>query len=325
MADEEQKAYALEDYLKLERDAQQWIIQDLIPISGLTNLYSSPKCGKTMLTMRMALSVADPSVSSCMGLPILTHGKVLYIQLDTPRNQWAFRLERAITAKPIPPGQLYVIDRLVCPESFTITDPKHRQWLKEQVRKINPVVAWIDTIREAHQLDEDNSGEMKKVVSCIIEAIPHSAVVFLSHSRKAAQGMADEIGNIIDDARGSGYISGRMDSIIRITKKMLAYQTRSGKGEFQIKQIESNGEIVRLFNDKTLNEFIRYNIERNPDFTRELHIRLIMEAADISQELAEKKYDSIKTPKDSPDQYSPPPPTPDLEKALKSLKDLPDE
>jgi hypothetical protein len=116
-----------------------------------------------------------------------------------------------------------------------------------------------------------------------------------------------------------------MDSIIRITKKMLAYQTRSGKGEFQIKQIESNGEIVRLFNDKTLNEFIRYNIERNPDFTREQHTRLIMEAADISQELAEKKYDSIKTPKDSPDQYSPPPPTPDLEKALKSLKDLSDE
>ena len=324
MSSEELGIYPVERYIKLERNAQQWIVQDIIPVAGLTNLYSSPKCGKTMLTMHLAMAVADPKTTSYLGLPVNTHGKVLYLELDTPRNQWAFRLERALKEHPIPPGTLFTADRLTCPKNFNITAPEHLSWLRHQVEQIEPIMVLIDTLREVNQSDEDNATAMKQVMSCVLEAIPNSAIVFLSHSRKTMQGMTDEIGSIIDDARGSGYIAGKMDSIIKITKRILAYQTRAGKGEFAIQQDPKTGEIRRLFNDKTLNEFIRYNIERNPDFTRDQQLKLILETTDISSELAAKRYDSLKNgqEQDSGGQDNKPPPSPDLEKALKALKNL---
>ena len=321
------KAFPVEAYIKLERDSSQWVIRDLIPTCGLVNLYSSPKAGKTMLTMHFALAIADPDVNSCLGLPIVTHGRVLYIQLDTPRNQWAFRLERALSLKPIPPGQLFIIDRLTCPQNFNIAEKEHKEWLKAQVSTVNPIVTFIDTIRESHSLDEDNAGQMKQVVAAIVEAIPNSAIVFLSHSRKSMQGMSDEIGNIIDDARGSGYIAGRMDSIIKITKRMLAYQTRAGKGEFAICQLEKTGEIRRQLNDKAFLDYIRELTEKNPTFPVETYIQIIQETIDVSREVAINKLNQVLQEKHEEPPPPPPPkdaspPSENLKKALKSLKDI---
>lgn len=318
------KILPLEDYLKLDRDPHQWVIQDIIPTRGLVNLYSSPKVGKTMLTMHLALAIADPSISSYIGFPVVTHGPVAFLELDTPRNQWAFRLERATKDRNLPKKTLFVADRLTVPKNFSITSRESKDWLAEQIAHINPVCVFIDTLREFHDGDEDSANDMKRVISSVLEAIPHSAIVFLSHSRKSLQSMVEEIGNIIDDARGSSYIAGKMDSIIKLTKKVLAYQTRAGKGDFPIHQLPQTGELRRFLNDKTLTEYIRTLRERNPEMPVDQHITIISETADISKDLALQKYNLVlqeraDIPADSPELDQ------NTKNALKALKDLPND
>lgn len=308
------------DYIQLPRDPQPWVVQDLIPIGGLVNLYASPKVGKSFVALGLAFSIADENIKSSLGFPVMKHGPVAYLQLDTPRSFHLSRIEKILKTSPkLNASNLHIADRLMAPKGFTISNIECQHWLSGELERIQPICTIIDTLREFHDQDEDSATAMKKVISLTTEVVGDGAIIFISHSRKSFQNMSEDMGNIMDDARGSGYISGRMDCIAKMTKKVFAYQSRAGKGEFAIQQRPATGEIRRLFSEKSLKDFIKALRERNPEMPMELHLDIILETTDISRELAVLKYNEVLKEREEPESKSE---SEDLKRALKSLQKL---
>lgn len=313
-------------YLSLPKDPHVWLIEDLIPTNGLVNLYASPKVGKSFAALGMAIGISDPACRSYLGFPILKHGPVAYLQIDTPRTFWAARIEKIVKESKANIENVYFADRLMAPKGFSLTNHESKVWFETEISRINPVCVVIDTLRESHDQDEDSATDMKKVISIITECVPQSAIIFVSHSRKSFQNMSEEMGNIMDDVRGSGYVSGRMDCVCKMTKKLFAYQSRAGKGEFAIQQKPTTGEIRRLFTERSLLDYLKYLKERNPEMSPEQHIDIVLETTDISREIAINKYNQILKEREEEGKIEITPEMPgDLQKALKSLKDMPND
>jgi RecA-family ATPase len=211
-----------EDYLKLPRTSETWLVKSLLPAGGSMILYGDPKVGKSYAALQLALAIqnGDP----WLGFPVPNNGRVLYVQLDTPRSLWAERLE-ALKDVGHPVQDLLLADRETL-ETFTfdILNPEHFNLLKESVESAAPDCVIIDTLREAHKGDENDSTDMQNVISLLTSATQPAALVLISHSRKPA---AETGPSLISDARGSGYIVGKMDTIMRFTKRSAYYTGRA--------------------------------------------------------------------------------------------------
>lgn len=204
------------DYIANYDESENWLIEPLLPAGGIVNIYGKPKTGKSFAAMGMAIAIAS-GAPSWLGFPILQHGPVAYLQVDTPRGEWKRRWRRIADAGYDITG-IGMMDLMMVPYPYNILLPQHQRWLQLQLDAIKPVVVFIDTLREAHDGDENNSTDMKKVINQIRKAARGAAIVFISHARKDSmwqqQGGADDL---MDDSRGSSYVSGRMDTIIKFT------------------------------------------------------------------------------------------------------------
>ena len=213
------------DYLALPRDPQQWVIRDLIPVNGLVNLYGEAKSRKTRLALGMADAISN-NKPDWMGFQVCKFGPVCIFQIDTPRGEMAGRI-KALMDTGHNTERIFVSDRLTTPFPFNILEPSHQQWLTENIAKVEPVVVFVDTLRESFTGDENSSDLMKQVVNKLYAACGSAALVLISHARKDslfAEGGSD---NLFGDARGSGYVAGRMDTVIKMTGAFMCYQSRS--------------------------------------------------------------------------------------------------
>lgn len=209
-------------YRQLPRAPETWLLEPLLPVGGALLLYGSPKIGKSFAALQMACSLLDGS--SWMGFQVRTTGPVVYLQLDTPRSLWATRLD-AFAAAGLPVDRLHLGDRetLDC-FPFDIMQQDHMMKLRDALLVITPTVVFIDTTREVHNLDEDKSTSMKLVIARLQAVVHPAALVLITHDRKPAH---DSSASLINDSRGSNYLPGRMDGILRLTRKHLYYIGRA--------------------------------------------------------------------------------------------------
>ena len=201
------------DYITLPRAPETWLIEPLIPAGGSCLLYGDPKIGKSFAAIQLALAIQEGR--DWLGFQTRTAGRVVYIQLDTPRSLWATRLEAIRVTHP-------EVDQLMCADRETletfpydVLNPAHADLLTVALREIAPVAVIIDTIRESHSGDEDKSTTMRNVVSTLAAITQPAAMILVAHSRKA---IGDNDPSLINDNRGSNYVTGRMDVIIRFSK-----------------------------------------------------------------------------------------------------------
>lgn len=213
-------------YLELPRDRETWLLKPLIPLGGACLLYGSPKTGKSYLGIQLALALSGQA-TDWLGFPVGRAGKVLYLQLDTPRSLWATRFHEMIEKGKLQynSNTLLLADRdsiEYCP--FDILQPSHVLYLKRLVEEHNPVAVVIDTLRHVHSGDEDSSTVSRNVLANLIGATNPAALILISHSRKPNP---EAEKSTLDDHRGSGNIVASMDAILRLTKTRLYYAGRS--------------------------------------------------------------------------------------------------
>lgn len=178
--------------------------------------------------LQMARAIANPEIDDWLTFPIETHGPVLYLQLDAPRTLWSEQIDRSIAAGATFPPDLYVADREIAPFPFDILTVPCFVWLREQVNTHHFLAVFIDTLREFHRGDEDSSQVMQGVTSKLVEAIRPAAMVLISHSKKDnLQLPADSRDSLMNDNRGSSYVAGRMDGVVKVTDHRLIYQSRT--------------------------------------------------------------------------------------------------
>ena len=224
------------EYLALPRAPETWLIEPIIPTSGACLLYGDAKVGKSFAAIQLALAIQ--SGGDWFGFPVRTRGPVVYVQLDTPRSLWATRLAAIGESEP-------EIAHLGCADRetldiypFDILNPLHADLLTVALREIQPVAVVVDTIREAHSGDENDSTTMRNVVSSLVASTQPAALITVAHSRKS---IGDQGADLIGDNRGSNYVVGRMDSIIRFTRRTMHYTGRAvEEGTIRIHR-EDNG------------------------------------------------------------------------------------
>jgi len=193
-----------------------WIIEPILPPGGLMNFYGKAKSGKSMAAIGAAVAISSGR-PSWLGFPVLTHGPVAYLQIDTPRRTWKERF-RIVRAAGHDISRIAIADLDVVPYPFNILQLQHQTWLRHFIEAVQPVLTVVDVLREAHEGNENDSTDMKKVVNALINVCKPGAVLFISHSRKdSAQNAAGAESDLMDEGRGSGYVSGRMDTIVKFT------------------------------------------------------------------------------------------------------------
>lgn len=215
-------------YLNLPRAPQPWVIDKLLPVGGLINLFGKPKCGKSFLALSLAKAIVNGEPDWC-GYPISLPGSVAYLQIDTPREEWADRLGR-VTLSTTGAHRLWIADMYQVPEfPFNILNPQQTEltWLKQSIASINPVLTVIDTLREVHSGDENDSTTMRNVVGSLVDACRPSAILLLSHARKDSMLTATGDDDMMDQGRGSSYVAGRMDVVMKLTQKRLMFKGRA--------------------------------------------------------------------------------------------------
>lgn len=215
-------AYLGRDYIDLPTEPETWLVRPLIPAGGSVVLYGEAKVGKSYAALQLAQAIQQGG--EWLGFPICKTGPVVYVQLDTPRSLWIARL-KDLKASGVDVDHVVFADReTLNAMPFDITKPDHFHLLQATIAQWQPVAVVIDTLREAHPAEENDSTDMRNVTAALQAACHPAAMILITHERKP-----DKEGglSLISDIRGSNYVPGRMDAILRFTKARLYYTGRS--------------------------------------------------------------------------------------------------
>jgi hypothetical protein len=189
-------------------------------------VFGPAKAGKTYAVLDLAMAISDPTRTHFMEWEIVQHGPVWYLQIDTPRSLFiGDYVEQAISSGRCING-VSIADQEIVPYPFNILGDG-KPWLKDALQSADerPVAVVIDTLRDAHGADENDSGVMRNVVTSFVDALrpPLSApdhvkapaLILISHQKKL---QADQQLDLMSANRGSNYIAGRMDTVMRVAK-----------------------------------------------------------------------------------------------------------
>ena len=222
------------------------MVERLIPVGGLVNVFGKPKTGTSFFALGLAQAIINGD-TDWQGYPIQQHGPVAYLQIDTPREEWHSRLSH-LNFQPQGHRTLWMADMWQVPEfPFNILNPQRTEvrWLKESLEQIKPVLTIIDTLREVHGGDENDSTTMRNVLAELVGACRPSAILLLSHARKDSILTTSGEEDLMDQGRGSSYVAGRMDVVIKLTPKRMVFKGRAtGQTVETIMQDPNTGLIV---------------------------------------------------------------------------------
>jgi hypothetical protein len=287
-----------DSYISLVDEDDEWLVEPLIPSGGLVNLYGKPKTAKSFAAIGLALAIST-GMSDWNGFPIHRSGPVAYIQIDTPRGEWKRRF-RNIADAGYDISKIAIIDLKIAPYPFNILLPQHQTWLKQQLDLIKPVFVVIDTLREAHEGNENDSTDMKKVINTLVKICRPAAIALVSHSRKdSAYNVAGVDSDLMDEGRGSSYVSGRMDTIIKFTgrngKGNMTYKGRSvEEGKIPILQSKDTGLVMVEGEESKLEAAILNLIHTNPLMSKHSMATALSSSFPLSVKTLERRIEKVR-------------------------------
>lgn len=273
----------------------------MIPVGGLVNVYGKPKTGKSFVVLGMAQAITNGD-ETWEGFDVDKHGPVAYLQVDTPREEWAKRLETAQQMSHTDDIPFYVADMWLIPKyPMDILEPDGQtlKWLKDEMERVQPIMVVIDTLREVHSGDEDSSTTMRNVITNIVGACMPSqgssrsvpAIVLISHARKDAAGwQQDGQDDMMDQARGSSYVAGRMDVIIQVTQRTMKFKGRAtGEQRRSLFKNDQTGWVHVVQEDDGSQKHVQEIMERYPDASVNSNAARLVEKMGYSMSTATRR------------------------------------
>jgi len=210
------KFTSLNDLLNEPEEALNWVVDDLLPMGGISIVVAKPKVGKSTLVRQLALSVAR-------GENFLerstTKGKVLYVALEEKRGEVRthFKLLGADGTEEL---GIYVGS---APEKANV-------WLESEIKAQHPILIIIDTLFRFIRVQD--VSDYAKVTSALDPLLKlarenNTHLMVLHHARKMS-------GEGSDVTLGSSAIFGTVDTSILLKRtqnglRTLETQQRYGK------------------------------------------------------------------------------------------------
>lgn len=154
-----------------------YLIESMIPESGLVLIWGRSSVGKTPLAWHMARSI---STGEEFGGYKTTKSPVLFIELDQPERLTADRIKE-LPALPADAAPLCVEHLPPFETPLTKKAEDRLIYLRDQ---IHPKAVFIDTLRKAHSLDDSSSETVQIVYAQFLRLFPNTALIFIHHERK---------------------------------------------------------------------------------------------------------------------------------------------
>ena len=171
----------IEHYVKMEGSTVTWLLRNLLPVEGSMLIHAQEKMGKSALAIQLALSLSG-GYKDWMGFDVLTSGRVLYLQIDTPRATWKERWRTLYElGYPLDNDRLRIADtKSLDISSFNVGLPDHVGYLRSLVAEVandplpsganwrsHPTAVIVDTLRDCHSSDENSSTDLKNVFAAL--------------------------------------------------------------------------------------------------------------------------------------------------------------
>lgn len=193
----------------------QWVIEDLLPV-GLTIIGGPPKdAKKSTLVLACAALVAD---YPCKVLPpefkVAKGGSAMLYSYEADVDEIKNTACEELLIQPRDDNGIIVCDT---PEEFLLDDPQGVDQLFAWLDGRKPRLVVIDPLRNAHSLDEKDSGELVRILIPLRRwAKKHDAAVVVVHHTKKLE---EEKTYTAMELRGSSALFGLADGVIMITPK----------------------------------------------------------------------------------------------------------
>lgn len=206
--------------LALANDEPDWLIEDAVTAGAITYLCSRPGVGKSWLAYDLVLAVAQGR--QWLDFPVSAPAKVLVLNLDSPTSECAARFKR-LGLRAQDPVYFHSIGAKRAPEGFPaiLQLPTAFDAIDAIVGALRPRLILVDSLRQAHTLDESSSRDMSQITAQLRYLASDAAVFVIHHLRKASK-QQDSRGRHVeedpdaDDARGSGEIQASADTMIML-------------------------------------------------------------------------------------------------------------
>jgi hypothetical protein len=191
---------------------QRNLVEDLVREQAVAFLAGEEGCGKSLLAMNLAISIAI-GASCFLNYKIQKSGKVLFLNNEIFFNDFVDRFQKMGESLPIPSGNS--LANLIVPERVP---PLLEYWdaLQKQLMLTNPILLVLDCLYWAHDKRENDAGEMKEIMRRFIQIrdIFKCVVLIVHHTKKGSA--SQWMGN--DNMRGSGVFGAGSDTVLELRR-----------------------------------------------------------------------------------------------------------
>lgn len=236
----------LQEY-KTETD---YTFKGLITEGEQVMIAGSPKAGKTLLAMQMAIAAA--SGGSFLGYKATRRHRVLYFNFEISRHQFAKRLVTMCGGELEYYKKLY---KQFCGvhdmRSINILDASESRKIQQLIVDSKADFIVFDVLARCHSVDENNNSIMKQVLLELRTIAGKATSVVVHHARKPPAGLeAVNLGS--GSIRGASSILGEVDTAINLV-------VRPGQGArysltFTCRNVQEPDEML-LNRDETYNYY----------------------------------------------------------------------
>lgn len=203
------------DLLCERGDRSSYLVDRLIPATGVTLLGGPPKSYKTLLTLQIAVSVASgrPAV---IGRVISRGGPVLFIEEEGGRTNFRNRLDAVLAAAEVAPSDADLYFALH--QGVRLDDVAWVEHLDRQLAQMTPALVVLDPLAFLHDGEENSNSDMARVMKHLVRlAQQHStSVLVIHHLSKPGERSS---GRATDRLRGASALGGATDANLILEKR----------------------------------------------------------------------------------------------------------
>lgn len=154
-----------------------WLVDGLIPASGLVVLAGAPKSFKTLAALQLAVAVSSVSVDTILGGAV-SHGPVLFVEEEgdpSQLRQQSFLIAEALKAAPTRfSWSLF--------QGVLVDQPEWRDRLDQLLGALRPALVVLDPLAFLHDGDENSAADMARLTRPLVAlAERHRTCILVIH------------------------------------------------------------------------------------------------------------------------------------------------
>jgi hypothetical protein len=204
------KVLSGKDIVSMDIPKQKFLIDGLITSESINFLAGEEGCGKSLLAMNLAISIAIGAPQwLCFNIP--NGYKVIYLNNELSYNDFGRRFQQMCGSLPTR-GDM---SNFFAPENVP---PLVECWdsLNSLCADIHPGLLVLDCLYFSHSSKENDSSDMKELMRQFVDLRDtfHMAILIVHHTKKGVR--FEQMHN--DQMRGSGVFGGIADTVLQIRR-----------------------------------------------------------------------------------------------------------